>query len=151
VTPPPTEAAVLASQLRLSFDEENTDADAGAHAAARMFEVGMEADDPVVAYLVIYSAVALAASLHRGNSRQTDIDQWMRETDPSITTVEVIKRGVADTNKRGRPKEETIYTSVRNRFVHAEDRDADPHQARIEMAKHLPRFRLLAARMLEGQ
>lgn len=113
------------------------------YSARSMFRVAMETDDAVASYLVCYSALALAALFKLGpNGRgQSKVDGLLLGEDPGISQRAVTRSG-------GYTATETIYTEIRNQFVHAEERGEDPAGAAQQMAASLAAFRDLTARIL---
>lgn len=105
-------------------------------AALEMFHAATQVEHPVARFLVLYSTLAVVARHKCGSGSQVDVDAVLLDEDPSVPMVP------------GRRGEETIYTAVRNRFIHAEDRGRDPEGASAEIARLTPSFQGLVARVI---
>ncbi len=115
------------------------------YSARGMYRAAMQTDDPVASYLICYSALHLAALFKRGPNatKQWNVDDLLIAEDPSIQRLPVPQPD-------GTTKSETPFTTLRNRFVHAEGRGADPEGAARDMRDRLPAFRDLTARILRS-
>jgi hypothetical protein len=116
--------------------------------ARKMFRVAMETDEPVVSYLVCYTALTLLAVFKSGRDAhgrgpgQAGVDRLLLQEDGTIACA-------ATTRSGGRTVQETVFTRIRNDFIHAEDRGTqDPAQSANEMKLHLTRFRSLTGSIL---
>ncbi|MFT3840755.1 MAG: hypothetical protein QM723_27440 [Myxococcaceae bacterium] len=126
----------------------STPAFAGALISAReMFATALESRDPVVRFLILYSAVSLARIFKFGGKRlpQAEIDAWMLTFDPAIP--QVLRPQDLQPKPPNPPTYETRPTALRNAFVHAEERGADPERAAKEMTTYLGEFQVLAAKI----
>ena len=120
---------------------------AALYAARNMYRVASEAGDEVVSYLILYSALGLASLFKFGpvkGSGQKALDDWILSEDPAIPLF-TVTRGYGN---RTWPQTETLYTHVRNNFIHSEERGADPVHAMNELRGKLGAFRSLVAGML---
>jgi hypothetical protein len=142
-------AAIVPILQRVVFDVEARPVPfaAALYAARKMYRIALESGDEVAAYLILYSALGLASlfkfGLEKGRGQEA-LDRWILEEDRSVRTFErKTKR-----NRKIKPTPETLYTYLRNQFIHAEDRGADPEGAIKGFRANLSRFRLLAATML---
>jgi hypothetical protein len=124
------EMRVVASQLPTS---------AQLYTAIDMYLIGLEAENKVVRYLVLYSAMALASIFrsHRGN--QQSIDALLLGEEPSIP---------CSPSPRSPQLTETLYTRLRNELIHAEERGSDPAAAIANIEKHTRGFQSIVARVL---
>lgn len=105
-------------------------------AALRMYRVAVETQDAPTSYLICYSALTLGAAHKHGSGKQKNVDKLLMAQDASLTAT------------LGRDGDETLYTDLRNRFIHAEGRGQDPAGATADMKTHVRKFRELAARAL---
>lgn len=104
-----------------------------------MFSLGILSEDAVVRFLILYSAVALAALFKWGSGKQENVDRLLQEAVPSLETTASGRNG----------KMETLYTKVRNDFVHAEERSADPSKPMQEIHQILREFQGAVAAVLK--
>jgi hypothetical protein len=116
--------------------------------AREMYRAAMQTDDPVASYLICYSALHLVVQFKHGRrAKQPDVDDLLMAEDSSIQRVRVL---VQKEDGSSEVKNETPFTTIRNRFVHAEERGKDPEGAARHMRDHLSTFRDLTARVLRG-
>jgi len=86
------------------------------YSAKRMFSIGMQSRDEVVRFLILYSAVALAALFKCHSGKQENVDKLLQQAVPGLVPAPTGRNGTM----------ETVYTKIRNDFVHAEERVIDP-------------------------
>ena len=114
---------------------------AALYSARRMYRVALESSDEVVSYLILYTALSLASLFKFGAEQgrdQESLDRWILAEDRLVQTF----------RRKGKLTPETLYTYLRNQFIHAEDRGADPERAIEEIRANLGSFRKLVAAML---
>jgi hypothetical protein len=127
-------------ELRLMALEVPTSADL--YSAIEMFAIGLETENKIVRYLVLYSALALAALFKsRNNGSQARIDMLIIAIQPSILRSPLPKDAT---------RTETLYTKLRNDLIHAEDRGSDPAKAIAAIERHIKDFQTVVARVLAG-
>jgi hypothetical protein len=109
------------------------------YTAIDMYLIGLESENMVVRYLVLYSATALASLFrsHRGN--QQSIDALLLAEEPSIP---------CSPSPRNPQLTETLYTRLRNELIHAEERGSDPTAAIANIEKNARAFQAIVARVL---
>ena len=112
--------------------------------AREMFFIGMQSADKVVRFLILYSAVGLMVSFKNSNSdlKQHEVDQLLLQVNPTLPYEFTGK------TKAGSPKEENLYTKLRNNFVHAEKRGSDPTAAIHAIEQHIADFQRDVAKVL---
>lgn len=117
--------------------------------AREMFLAGLQAPDPVVRFLIIYSALSVFASFRWGFGEQHDVDALIRIADPTVAELPRQRKTRRPRKAPANPTTtETIYTNVRNTFVHAADRGKDPVSAADAIRKLVRDFQTVAARAL---
>lgn len=140
----PERVSPILDRALLQLDVEQPAIAGMLYASRKMFRVAMETDDAVASFLICYSALSLAALFKLGRKNgggQKGVDLLLMTEDASI-------RQRAVTRTDGTTSLETPWTEVRNQFVHAEDRGADPESAAKGMSTHLASLRDLTARIL---
>jgi hypothetical protein len=106
--------------------------------AVEMFLTALQIDNQTVRFLIIYSSLALAAISRVARGKQEDIDSLLLSANPVLPETRHPKRNYC----------ETVYTKVRNDFIHAEDRGSDPERAIVEMRREVMNLQRDAARVL---
>jgi len=105
-----------------------------------MYAVGLESQNKAVRFLVLYSALALAALFKWHDGKQQNVDKLLRETNSQLTVSPAPKTG----------KDETLYTKLRNDLVHAEERGSDPAGAIAAIEAHIDQFQNDVSMALSG-
>lgn len=82
--------------------------------AIAMYAFGLESQNKIVRFLVLYSALALIA-----DGKQENIDELIRQANPTITLLPSPRKNCV----------ETVYTKLRNELIHSEDRGREPEKA----------------------
>jgi len=136
----PSEAEIntVASRVRWHLKTPSVPTSAQLYAAKRMFSIGMQTEDEVVRFLILYSAVALAALFKWHDGKQENVDKLLQEATPSLVR--------APTGRNG--KMETDYTKIRNDFIHAEERAVDPSEPIQKIHQRLKEFQRDVAAVL---
>jgi hypothetical protein len=109
--------------------------------AVEMFLTALQIDNQTVRFLIIYSSLALAAISRSSLGKQRDIDSLLLSANPVLP----------QTRHPTRAHSETVYTKVRNDFIHAEERGSDPEGAIVEMRREVMNLQRDAARVLLAQ
>jgi len=109
------------------------------YSAKKMFSIGMQSEDEVVRFLILYSAVALAALFKWHSGKQEYVDMLLQQAVPGLVP--------APTGRNG--KMETVYTKIRNDFVHAEERAVDLSGPMQEIHQRLREFQRDVATVLK--
>ncbi len=107
----------------------------------------MQAEDKVVQFIILYSALALyalfkSAKRNKRESIQDKIDAILRRQDPSLS-----RSSTPSPHTLGL---ETIYTRIRNEFVHAEERKKDKYAAMREIEQNITAFEGLVAKIINS-
>jgi len=112
------DALVHEVEVRLVTPESPTSAEL--YAAIDMHVVGLEARTKVVRFLVLYSALALAALFRYHDGRQERVDELLLAQNTALPV---------QPSPRNAQWDETLYTKLRNDLIHAEERGRDPASA----------------------
>ena len=104
------------------------------YTAIDMYTVGMESQNKVVRFLVLYTALSLAALFKWHEGKQDNVDRLLLERNPQLSTSPKPKK-----RKNANPNE-TIYTKLRNDFIHAEERGCDPKKAITTIEANIQQF-----------
>lgn len=114
--------------------------------AREMFYVGMQTDNIIVRFLILYSALTLFSIFKGKDGGQKDVDALLMDDDRSLTPVNAtIQRGGKTVNVS-----ETEYTQARNAFVHAEGRSRDPQAAILQIERLKDAFQRAVGRILSN-
>jgi len=101
------------------------------YTAIAMYAAGLESQNKVVRFLVFYSALALAALFKWHDGNQENVDRLVLERNPQLTISPSPKKPNVN---------ETLYTKLRNDFIHAEDRGRDPAGAIAAIEAEINQF-----------
>jgi hypothetical protein len=91
--------------------------------ARKMFRVGLQFGDKAACFLTLYSATSLASLFKSGKCSQNAVDDLLKLANPGLPS-----SPRPSGPRKGEP--ESLYTKLRNDFVHAEERGKDPVVAR---------------------
>ena len=130
VTPPQWKFEKLAWEVEIRLRTPQLATSAQLYTTIKMFSVGMQSDDKVVRFLILYSAITLAALFKHHVRTQEKVDELLKAVNSTLP--------INPTGKGG--KLETLYTKLRNDFVHAEERGYDPEGARRDIEQHIMDF-----------
>jgi hypothetical protein len=110
------------------------------YTATDMYAAGLESQNKVVRFLVLYSALGLAALFKegQGGGGQKNVDELIRKRNPSVSV------SASPTIKN---RTETLYTKLRNDLIHAEERGCDPKAAIAAIEKHIGDFQDAVSRV----
>jgi hypothetical protein len=140
-SPSSSDIRSIANQIdwKLKVAEEPTSADL--YTARKLFHIGMQSADKVARFLILYSAASLASLFKSGKCTQNAVDELLRLANPGL---------LSSPRPSGQRKEEleSLYTKLRNDFVHAEDRSKDPEAARSAIETNLAAFQKDVAALL---
>jgi hypothetical protein len=133
VTSPLSQGALdeLAGDIQLRFAVPELPTSAPLYAAIGMFAAGMEAQNSVVRFLILYSALTLASLFRWNRGGQTYVDRLLLERNPAIPT---------SASPKNVNMQETLYTKLRNDLVRAEERGWDPAVAIGAIEKNVSKF-----------
>jgi hypothetical protein len=120
----------IATRVHLQLVTPQVATSAQIYSAKRMFSIGMQSDDKVVRFLILYSALSLAALFKYHNGKQEKVDMLLQQAVPALV--------LAPTGRASNM--ETVYTKIRNDFIHAEERAIDPSVPIQEIAQRLTDF-----------
>lgn len=104
----------------------------------------MQSRDKVVRFLVMYSALLLVVPFKNSTTDplQENVDELLLKVNPTLPF------DLTGKTRAGNPKKETLYTKLRNDFVHAEDRGQDPTAAIQAIEHHISAFQRDVAKVL---
>ncbi len=122
-SPSESEITALANQVGLKLKVPEIPTSADLYTARKMFHVGMQSGDKIVRFLILYSATSLAALFKSGKCTQNAVDDLLKLANAGLSS-SLRPSGP----KKGEP--ESLYTKLRNDFVHADERGKDPVAAR---------------------
>ena len=137
-TPSEAQIDTVANRVRFHLITPQPPTSAQLYSAKRMFSIGMQSEDEVVRFLILYSAVALAALFKWHSGKHSNVDRLLQEANPSLVP--------APTGRKG--EMETVYRKIRNDFIHAEDRSVDPSVPMQEIHRRLREFQRDVAAVL---
>lgn len=138
VTSPLSQAELdaLVADLQLRFAIPELPTSAPLYAAIEMFAAAMEAQNAVVRFLILYSALTLAALFKYHKGGQQHVDKLMLQTNSAIPT---------SASPKKMNMQESLYTKLRNDLVHAEERGWDPAAAIVAIENNVSDFQRDAA------
>ena len=112
--------------------------------AKGMFFIGMESENRVVRFLIMYSALLLVVPFKDSATEplQEELDQLLLKANPTLPFEPTGKP------RSGKPKKETLYTKLRNDFIHAEKRGCDPTAAIEAIEQNIAAFQRDVAKVL---
>jgi hypothetical protein len=138
----------LVQEVQVRLDAPAPAFAAQLYIALGLFASALQAEDPAVRFLILYDCIHLFAEFKLGGQQgQLDIDSLITAAEPRVH-VAATGRLFTSGKKKGTRAMETRYTKLRNDFVHAHERGADPETARNEMGAKLGDFQATAARIL---
>ena len=109
------------------------------YGAKEMLALGLKAKEPVVRFLILYSAMMLVALFRNSaDGTQQEVDKLLRDVNPGLRQVTRPPRKKA--KKKPTSDKETFYTKLRNDFVHAEERGWKPMDAVKAIEEHIAEF-----------
>jgi hypothetical protein len=137
--PNDVQVSTVTDRVRFRLFSPQLATSAQLYSAKRMFSIGMQSEDEVVRFQILYSAVALAALFKCHSGKQENVDMLLQQAAPGLVS--------APTGRNG--KMETVYTKIRNDFVHAEERAVDPSGPMQEIHQRLREFQRDVAAVLK--
>ncbi len=137
-TPREDELDEITRRVGFRFKTPSLSTSADLYSAKQMFSIGMQAENEVVRFLILYSVVALAALFKWHDGKQENVDKLLQDATPSLVRVPTGRNG----------KMETLYTRIRNDLIHAEGRGKDPSKPIQEIRQHLKDFQRDVAAVL---
>ena len=140
-SPSRSEITTLTDLIGWKFKVGAVSTTADLYTARKMFHVGMQSSDKVVRFLILYIATTLAALFKFGKCTQDKVDELFLLANASLPSS--IKPSGP---KKGQP--ESLYTKLRNDFVHADERDKNPVAARNGIETNLAAFQRDVATLL---
>jgi len=126
----PATIGAVARDVALRIVAAQPPTSAQLYTAIDMYVAGLETNNRVVRFLIFYSAVGLASLFRSHKAGQADVDALLISANPSVAT---------SPSPRGHGSE-TLYTKLRNDFVHSEERGCNPALAIIELERHIGSF-----------
>lgn len=128
----------LVSDMQLRAITPEIATSAQLYAAIEMFAAAMESQNAVVRFLILYSALTLAALFRAHRGAQQQVDSLLLERNPAIAMS-------PSPSPQRRGLQETLYTKLRNDLVHAEERGWDPAAAIVAIENNVSNFQRDAA------
>lgn len=123
--------------------------------AKGMFLSGLQSKDKVVRLLILYSAVGLMVPFKNSNNEpsQAEVDTLLRQANPALAyeatgKTKVRKAKTGKVKRASKPTYETLYTKLRNDFVHAEQRGSDPTASIEAIEQNIAAFQRDVAKVL---
>jgi hypothetical protein len=136
-----SEITTLADRVGWQFKVGAVSTAADLYTARKMFHIGMQSDDKVVRYLILYIATTLAALFKFGKCTQDKVDDLFLLANSALPS-SIRPSGP----KTGQP--ESLYTKLRNDFVHVDERGKSPISARDAIETNLAAFQRDVATLL---
>ena len=130
----------LASEVEIRVVTPQPPTSAPLYGAISMYSMALQSNNKVVRFLILYSALMLAALFKFGDGRQRKVDDLLSGVNPSLP--------VSATGIKNSP--ESLYTKLRNDFIHAEKRGWGPDEAMREIERRVPEFQKDTASVLRG-
>jgi hypothetical protein len=128
-----SEITALAKQIDWKLKVPEMPISADLYIARTMFRVGLQFGDKVACFLTLYSATSLASLFKSGKCSQNAVDDLLKLANPGLPS-----SPRPSGPRKGEP--ESLYTKLRNDFVHAEERGKDPVVARIAIETNSAAF-----------
>lgn len=122
-SPSCSEITALAKQVDWKLKVPEMPISADLYIARKMFRVGLQFGDKAACFLTLYSATSLASLFKSGKCSQNAVDDLLKLANPGLPS-----SPRPSGPRKGEP--ESLYTKLRNDFVHAEERGKDPVVAR---------------------
>jgi hypothetical protein len=132
-----TELEELARDVEMRLMVPQLPTSAPLYAAVDMHTVALQSANKVVRFLVLYSALSLAALFKWHSTKQEKVDALLLGVQPTLLIIPSPRGGT-----------ETLYTKLRNDFIHAEERSRDVVNAIAEIEAHTRRFQQIATEVL---
>lgn len=129
ITLGPEKFEALAREVEMRLATPQPPTSAQLYTAIKMFSVGMQSDDKVVRFLILYGAITIVALFKYHYGSQNRVDQMVRNVNTTLPMFRVKNR-----------EPETLYSKLRNDFIHAEDRGCDPTGAMRAIEQHIGQF-----------
>ena len=124
--------------VRLGIPQPSTSAPL--YGAITMHSMALQCDSKVVRFLALYAALSLVAVFKFGRGSQQKVDELLLTTNPALPVYNSSKNGTR----------ETLYTKLRNDFIHAEDRRWDTTAAIGAIESHLAAFQKDSANVIRA-
>ena len=128
---PADEVGVVARDVERRVARPQPAASPQLDTAIAMYVAGLESENKVVRFLILYSALTLAADFKWGKGEQANVDTSLQGVNPQLAVL------ACPVNPN---KKETLYTKLRNDLIHAEDRGCDPARAITAIEAHIQQF-----------
>jgi hypothetical protein len=132
-----TELEELARDVEMRLMVPQLPTSAPLYAAVDMHTVALQSANKVVRFLVLYSALSLVALFKWHDGKQQKVDALLRWVEPTLPLVASPRGG-----------SETLYTKLRNEFIHAEERGHDIASAIAEIEVHAEAFQQIVTKVL---
>lgn len=129
ITLGPEKFEALAREVEMRLATPQPPTSAQLYTAIKMFSVGMQSDDKVVRFLILYGAITIVALFKYHYGSQNRVDQMVRNVNTTLPMFRVKNR-----------EPETLYSKLRNDFIHAEDRGCDPTGAMRAIEQYIGQF-----------
>ncbi len=140
-SPSEPEIKAIAERVGWKFKVPEIPTSADLYTARKMFTIGMQSGDKVVRFLTLYSATSLAALFKYGKYGQKAVDDLLKLANPTLSSSPRPSGPM-----KGQP--ESLYTKLRNEFVHADERGKDPVAARSAIETNCAVFQRDVANLL---
>ena len=139
----------LANDVALRVIAEEVPTAGQLYTAIDMYAAGLESQNNVVRFLVLYSALALAALFKEGSGGggQENIDALIQKRNRVTVYPRPVKPRRRGTKRAAKSVTETLYTKLRNDLIHAEERGCDPKAAIAAIEKHIGDFQDAVSRV----
>jgi hypothetical protein len=135
-TPNTVQLRNLEARLRHAMTMPPIPTNSPLYAAKEMYALGMQTENKLVRFLILYSAVMLVA-ISKGSATggQPAVDRLLLSINGKLAYAATGKM-----DKNGNRRLETQYTKIRNDFIHAEERGWAPDIARQEVERNVADF-----------
>jgi hypothetical protein len=135
------ELDTLINDLETSMRTPEPVTSAELYTAIDMYATSLESRNKVVRFLVLYSALALAALFKWHTGNQEKVDELLLAVNSTLPVLP---------SQRYPKRNETLYTKLRNDLIHAEERGRDPAHAMAAIETRIVEFQHDVAQVLCG-
>jgi len=132
-----SELEELAHEVAVRYVTPQPPTSAPLYTAVGMCTVALQSANKVVRFLVLYSALSLVTLFRWHDGKQQNVDALLRWVEPTLPLL---------TSPRGGT--ETLYTKLRNDFIHAEERSRDVANAMTSIEAHVRPFQGIVTQVL---
>ena len=138
-TPSAEEIEALCRDVPLRVQVDELPTSTGLYTAIDMFTLGMESPSKLARFFILYSALSVASVFSGRTGSQQGVDELLLARNPALPRPPSPRRTNID---------ETVYTKLRNGFVHWNERGLSPQSAIAAIEERTRDFQTAVADVL---